>query len=459
MKFLFAVFILISNVAFNQNVTAVSDSTKNRKQSKPLSFILKNGTFQWKLRCFSSLTINEGALSDYFANALGINLRYETNKFHGFQFGINGYYGFNVSSSDLTKKDPTTNAVNRYELGLFDIEDPANKFKLYRLDELFISYAWKRNRIKLGCQSINIPLINMQDGRMNPTQVAGVFGNYFVTKKLELQGGFLTHVSPRSTTRWFKIEDAIGLNSQGVDQYGIAGNYHNHIDSKGIAVAGVIYQPRSRFAIQVWDYFIENVQNTAYSELKFRITKDSLHPLMLYGQGLIQNGLSYRIENTYCNANHFSSAWGIKLSKKIRNFETYLAFSRINKGDEFLFPREFGREPFFTFIPRERLEGCANTNAFVGSVNYTKNNWKVDLKMGYFKLPLVTDFANNKYGLPSFAQVNLTLKYSFGNFLKGLNLECLFVYKKSITTLEPTPKYRINKVDVFNGSLVLNYQF
>jgi hypothetical protein len=454
---IFLFFLSMSSV-FSQNTADSISSTKSSKKNSLLT-ILRNGNFQGKIRLFSSVTLNEGELSDYYANVVGINLRYETNKFHGFQLGINGYYGFNLVSSDLTKKDPTTNATNRYELGLFDIEDATNKFRLNRLDEMFISYAWKMSRVKLGYQSLNTPLINQQDGRMNPTQVAGIWGNYFLTQKFEFQGGFITHVSPRSTTSWYKVEDAIGINSQGIDPTGISGNYHHHISSKGIAVLGMKYNQDPRFSFQIWDYFLENIHNSIYSDFKLRINNDAIQPWVIYGQGMIQNGGAFRSQNTYTSSNYFSSAWGIKLSKKFRNFETFLAFSRINKGDEFLFPREFGREPFFTFMPRERLEGSANTNAFVGSVNYTKNNWKADLKMGYYKLPNATDFAFNKYGLPSFLQTNFSVKYAFDKFLKGLNIECLLVYKKAMPEQFLAPKYYINKVNVFNGSLVLNYQF
>jgi hypothetical protein len=55
-------------------------------------------------------TNNESGLSDYFANALGGGVKFETAKFHNFQFGVSGYYIYNIGSSDLSKIDPITNS-------------------------------------------------------------------------------------------------------------------------------------------------------------------------------------------------------------------------------------------------------------------------------------------------------------------------------------------------------------
>jgi hypothetical protein len=47
-------------------------------------------------------TNNESGLSDYYANALGGGVKFETAKFHNFQFGVSGYI-HNVGSSDLSR--------------------------------------------------------------------------------------------------------------------------------------------------------------------------------------------------------------------------------------------------------------------------------------------------------------------------------------------------------------------
>lgn len=41
-------------------------------------------------------------------------------------------------------------------------------------------------------------------------------------------------------------------------------------------------------------------------------------------------------------------------------------------------PREWGREPFFTFLPRERNEGFGDVHALMGKLSY--NNSKISVK-------------------------------------------------------------------------------
>ena len=65
--------------------------------STSLLYAFKTGTTAGHFRYFFSQTTNEGALSDYYANAIGGGLRFETNSFHHFQFAVSGFYFFNIA--------------------------------------------------------------------------------------------------------------------------------------------------------------------------------------------------------------------------------------------------------------------------------------------------------------------------------------------------------------------------
>ena len=73
----------------------------------------KRGRFNGHFRYFFMSTQNQEGLTDYYANAAGGGLRFETAKFHGFQFAISGFYTFNIGSSDLGKKDSASGQSNR----------------------------------------------------------------------------------------------------------------------------------------------------------------------------------------------------------------------------------------------------------------------------------------------------------------------------------------------------------
>src|SRR5688572_13007828 len=147
----------------------------------------KKGRINGHFRYFFMSTQNQKELTDYYANAVGGGIRYETAKFHGFQFAVSGFYTYNVGSSDLGKKDSITGQSNRYEIGLFDVEDPYNKNDIDRLEELYLKYNYRNSSIIFGKQIINTPFINLQDSRMRPTGVNGIWVESNEINKLKIE--------------------------------------------------------------------------------------------------------------------------------------------------------------------------------------------------------------------------------------------------------------------------------
>ncbi len=127
------------------------------EDSTSLLHAFKAGSFHGHFRYFLMSTQNKKGLTDYYANAAGGGIRYETAKFHGFQIAVSGFYIFNICSSDFTKPDAATGQYNRYEIALFDVTDPANKKDLDRLEELYIKHNFKNSNIVFGRQLINTP--------------------------------------------------------------------------------------------------------------------------------------------------------------------------------------------------------------------------------------------------------------------------------------------------------------
>ena len=146
----------------------------------------KTGSFRGHFRYFFMSTQNSNGLTDYYANAAGGGIRFETAKFHHFQFAVSGFYIFNIGSSDFTKPDTLTGQNNRYEIGLFDITDPSNKKDLDRLEEFYLKYNYKNSTVILGRQLINTPFINLQDGRMRATGVEGLWLELNPNKKIKI---------------------------------------------------------------------------------------------------------------------------------------------------------------------------------------------------------------------------------------------------------------------------------
>lgn len=440
---------------------------KNNETADTLSLLhaFKSGTMHGHFRYYFSHTNNENQLSDYFANAIGGGLRYESAKYHRFQFAVSGFYFFNIGSSNFKELDPLTNQQNRYEIGLFDVNDPGNHQDMDRLEELHLKYNFKKGHLVFGRQLINTPMINLQDGRMRATGVEGIWGDYQFFKKLKIEGGFLYAISPRSTTEWFRGGESIGVYASGVDVNGKKSAYAGNVHSKGVGVLGAHYEPISGIKVHGWNYLIENVLNSALLQLDFskkiKSEMNLVAGLQAIKQHAIGDGGNHDADLAYVEKGNTAFTFGAKVGFKTKKWSGSLNYNRITAEGRYLFPREWGRDPFFTFMPRERNEGFGDVHAFLAKVerNLSEKRMKIAFGAGYFDLPDALNYSLNKYGMPSYLQVNLDVRYAFNSFFKGLEAQVLIAVKKGIGETYDNDRFVINKVNMGLLNVVLNYHF
>lgn len=438
---------------------------ENEADSTSILSAFRKGTFSGHFRYYFMATDNKEGLTDYYANAVGGGIKFETGKFKNFQVGVSGFFVYNIGSSDLSIPDSKTKQMNRYETGLFDIEDPSNKKDIDRLEELYIKYHFKSNHITLGKQLINTPFINLQDGRMRPTEVEGIWTEINSIKKIKLQLGYLYGISPRSTVKWFKVAESIGVYPVGVNDEGIKSAYAGNLESKGIFLAGITTQLNENLKLQFWNQYTENIFNSAMlqAEYEYPLTQNSklFAAAQFVRQDAVDDGGNEDPSKTYFEKGARAITFGTRLGWKNDKWETSLNYNRITADGRYLMPREWGRDPFFTFLPRERNEGLGDAHAVVGKFNYKipKARVTTSIAIGHYELPDVTDFKLNKYGIPSYNQLNIDARYKFGGILKGLETQLLFVYKGKTGNSYGNDKYVINKVDMSLWNIVFNYQF
>ena len=438
---------------------------ENIADSTSLLSAFKRGHVSGHFRYYFMATQNKGDLTDYYANAVGGGIRFETAKFKNFQLGVSGFFVFNVGSSDLAIPDTKTNQLNRYEIGLFDIEDPTNKKDIDRLEELFIKYHIKNSTITFGKQLLNTPFINLQDGRMRPTEVEGLWAEINGIKKVQLQAGYLYGISPRSSVKWYKVDESIGVYPVGVNENGTKSEYAGNVNSKGIILAGFTYQQNKNLKFQLWNQYTENIFNSAMFQADYEYPLADKSKLIasfqVVRQDAVSDGGNKDAAKSYFKKGSKSMSFGGKLGWKNNRWETSLNYNRITAHGRYLMPREWGRDPFFTFLPRERNEGLGDVHAIMGKINYKLPSLKLTASaaFGFYKLPEVTNFALNKYGLPSYNQLNVDIRYQFAGLLKGLETQFLYAYKDKTGNSYGNDKYVINKVDMNLWNLVFNYQF
>ena len=439
------------------------EKNKQKNDTTSLLHAFKNGTMHGHIRYFFMATDNTNDLSDYYANALGGGIKFETAKVKGFQLGISGFFTFNIGSSPLGEPDPKTGAGNRYEIGLFDQQDPYNTSDIDRLEELFLKYSFKNSSITLGKQLINTPFINLQDGRMRPTEVSGLWSE-INTGKTKWEGGLIKYISPRGTVKWFSVGESIGIYPMGVNPNGDRSAYRGNTETKGLAMAGMTNKSLKYLTLQAWHMYVHNIFNTSMLQADIKHPFGEKGQLLLGFQWISQfrsgDGGNYLPELRYVQDKQ-SGTFGAMAGWEKNQFKTTLAFNRITDKGRFLMPREWGRDPFYTFMARERNEGLANANALVSTFSYKfpKTGIKTNLSMGYFDLPDAADFARNKYGLPSYTQLNLDIRYDFKGWLQGLNSQLLIYHKWKTEDGELAGKYLINKVNMQGWNIVFNYNF
>ncbi len=450
---LFAFIISGSINAFSQDKTSPDTASY-----QGLSDFFQHGKFNGHTRSFFMSTINNGRLRDDYALATGAGIGYRSAPFHGFGFGLNGFFIFNVFSSELNRPEPNTGQLNRYEIGLFDVTQPANKRDLDRLEEAYLYYQYKGGQLTFGRMNINTPFVNPQDGRMRPSLEEGI--DWKGKKgKLSYQVAALWAMSPRSTVLWYKVDESIGTYPVGVNAQGKKSGYAGKLSSKGLAIAGLTWDGKNNQS-QVWSTLIDNINHTLLVQNEHQFSTNFMVGLQYTRQDRINNGGNANSLYTYME-NKAAQVYSGRVQYQKEKTQLNLNYSNFTKQGRFLFPREWGREPFYTFIPRERTEGTANAQAVTlgfQQKEWLKNPLQLNMAIGYFDLPGVNEFDQNKYGMGDYVQANLQLKYAPQASLKGLTISTLLMAKKNVAGYL-SEKNLNNKSDMAHFELIVDYKF
>lgn len=441
--------------------------SETEEEEEPiLHFPPPRNEFRLEVRNFTSATINHGLLADYAANGISIALDYHSPSWHGFSFAFGGALIENpFHTKHIWEKDSIANQHSRYESELFDLGEPHKHSDLTLMEEMFLRYTGKKFTASVGNLLLKTPFINPQDGRLRPTMVRGFWTEMQLAKKLFAEGGWLTHVAPRSTTEWYKMGESLGVYWAGLAPNGQLSNYRHHVKTKGVGIAALIWKGyEGKF--QLWNTYFENVTNTLLMQadvpLAHGIRGEASWELglQLIRQDVIGQGGNPQPEFAYAEQGKHSQAVSAQLLHRFGKNRWKAAYTNISGTTRFLMPREWGREPFYTFMERERNEGLRTVNAFMTEL---QTDWlpkclQSSLGVGYYNLPSPHNAAYNKYQMPSFAQINAELNYR-ASFLKGLSLQALYVYKHAMEVEDIPMEFLHNRANMHLINFVVRYEF
>jgi len=429
-----------------------------------LGRFLRGGHVSGRGRLFWLNTDNRQELSDYYALGIGAGVGYRTARL-GKHIGLGGsvFFTTNLFSSNLAARDSATGLGNRYEVGLFNVQDPGSRAVFSRLEELYAVYhVGKKSSITLGRQLPHSPFINPQDGRLSPTFVEGILFDWKELANTKVQLEFLTRMAPRSTIGWHGVGESIGLYPVGIDPTGKPSQYGGNTQSGSVIQAGLT-QKVGMVTLQVWDTRVQNVFNLLYAraDLVWPTAKKRqwVAGLQMARQWTIGNGGNVELAKAYDQPGNRSLVFSGRVGYQTTRWAAYANATRITAEGRFLFPREWGREPFYTFLMRERNEGFGDVTAVSANLFFTLTpQLRVETSLGHYALPDVKNYALNKYGMPAYRQTNINLTYRFRGSLSGFDTQVLWVHKTAVGNTYANDRFVLNKVDMNQLNIILNYK-
>lgn len=464
LRFVAAVIVLVlqtpavaQHESHGHHIAADSDSLP-----RTLGRDLDKGLFEFHARSFYMHTKNRGDLLDYNALAAGAGIAYESPRWKGFRFGFSGFFVFQLAEHNIYREDEITGNTNRYELLLFDMNDFSNRGDLDRLEELFLEYKYKNLKLKFGRQYFDSPFLNEQDNRMRANLFSGITGTY-QAGNWNFTGALFDAVTIRGTVEWYSIEDSYGVYPFGRNPFGEPSQYRGNIDTRGIALAGVSREANNG-KFQAWNYLNDNVFNLSFLQHEQNVTVKNVE-LLTGVQGFWQSAVNYGGNEdelkAYILPDEYTYGVGARLGVQHHNSKLTLNYLGISERGRFLFPREWGREQFFASLPRERFEGSGGITAFMMKYDWepAKYNWKLETGVSKVNHALLTDYKNNKYGIPSYYHFLAGASYEFTGYLEGLHARAFVVHKAAQDRDAIADQFRINRVDMWNMNVIVDYRF
>lgn len=414
--------------------------------------------FGGALRYYALYNRNAGPLQSWRGQALGLQAQLRWQPSAAWQFQAALYSTYSLEPLPLPR-DERTGAGSRYAVGLVSIEEKARRY-LVIPGKLWGHFERAGHQIKLGRWVYDSPLINGQDGRMLPTFVEGLQYRYQQGEH-RWRSTYINRIAPRAGSAFYQPGASLGTVSGGRHAEGSPVDFDGEHAGAFVWVNAYHYD-RENWELEFWSYYAESIMHSLYlrSEQDWPLRRD----WELYsGQSWIrQDALLSKVEGQYFDQEH-SESYAARLGLRHGEWSYELAYSYVGHGGRFLFPREWGRQEWYTPQKRERSEGLAEAQNLLIRSRHEFAMQKGDrlvaeLAAGSYWWPEADDAARNKYGVPAHYQFTVDVLWEFQHWLRGLEAEFLFSYHPAHESLSEW-RYQINRVDHQLYHLILNYHF
>jgi hypothetical protein len=376
-------------------------------------------------------TLHEGALTDHWASGTAFRLHYQTAEWRGWSVVVGGQFGYALASSDLEGSDDLSGRRARFELHMFDIEDPTNRKDFDRLENLFLAKRWRWGEVEVGRFSFDSPFVNGQDSRLKANAFSGAEFNFVLDRAqhYHLRGAWIYGTSPRGTVEWFELERSLGLLDNGLSPTGAHAEYEDRVHSDGLFILGATLD-RRKLAGEAWYYYTENVFQQAYARADWHPDKKhhwNFGAELLWQSKVGEGGNPHEEFRYYHNDNDAVLVGGRVRYEYGQHGIECAGLGSIGNGT-YLFPREWGKERFFTSVPRARVEGLGKFTEL--AVHYDCRFSKAltgGLTIAHLDGPSSNDFLYNKYSLIDHYLINADVEWHGSDFWENLTVRFITV--------------------------------
>ncbi len=406
-------------------------------------------------------TDNRGDLTNYSVWVSFGYLKYE-HKFNDWlSLGAQGNGLVNFGIDNITKRDPLTGAGPIYEGNLWN-QNRMEGGHEFALPQLYATLNFDKHKITLGRFLRDTPAINAEVWPF-PNALQGIWYEFDPNEKLKVQFGGIHQIAPRFTGRFEGIGESIGQVGTGVGVDGNPSGYPGNVDADFLAIANVNVEISEKLSLDVWNYFADNISNSLLIEPTLKFDEGfNLKTILIYQRRVGDGG------NANPSLRYFSSSsatyYGLRLEKKQNADLFQLNFSRISDDGRLLLPREWGKEPFYAFQRRTRVEGFQDVTTIMGKWQRNwddeNRNMRFYTSLSWSSLPNPNDALRSKLKVPSNIHLDTSLKYEpKTSGFKGFSAEVYTAYRFLNDEIGGDESLRINKVDIFHLDLILSYSF
>lgn len=438
----------------------VSDSSVHN-----LGEFCSRGHVHGHFRNYFMATVHPGIRRDFWTNATGGSFGYQSAIWKGFQFGIKGIFTYKTLSSDLLPNDSLDLPGAMWELQLYDVTRPTKGDDLDRLEELFLRYYYKpESFVEYGKLDINEgPLLLRRDGRMKAFVYKGLWANHRFKNNSLLKYGFIQSVSPRGMTEWYPLNEAIGINNNGLQPDGSQAHYHEKSNTRGLAVLGITDLRLGGWTFQAWNYYFDRISDMTWLEGNYE-GGQFFGGLQYVAQFALPHQATLDYAERYMQPDEEAHVLSGKAGMHFGTIDISANVLHAFGTGRFLFPKELGRENFFVSQSRSRIDGLGDSQVYMLRIKTNhKEGWAknilADVRLSYFDLPSRKEPRFNKYEYSSFYQGSLLFSYHFPKAFEGMEFVFMYTTKEAVEGELLTHSESLHRSNFHHFNFVTNIHF